>query len=90
MELNKKEIITGIHIISEPGDGTRYDYIMLDIYDEYVFAPFRSTFRFPQRLNYWEIKNADEEKIISIADKENCNPYTVKECIRAIKESRSE
>jgi len=70
------------HIISEPGDGTRYDYIFLKVGDDFIFAPVYNTFRYPQRLNYWDVKDMDEEEILKLAKKENCNPWTLKECIR--------
>lgn len=75
------------HIVSEPGDGTRYDYfIMKDGPDNYIFAPCGSTFRFPQRINYYEGVNArnDDSEIVRIAEREQCNPWTVKECISAM------
>lgn len=71
-----------IHITSEPGDGTRYDYFVYrDGPDEFCFMPARSTFRFPQRLNFF--KDVDED---IIAVHERCNPFTVKECLRVMKE----
>jgi hypothetical protein len=74
------------HIESEPGDATHYSYIMLQNYDKYIFMPFDSTFRFPQKLDYYDIKNLSEEEIIALAKKENCNPFTLSECIRTIEE----
>lgn len=44
-------------IISEPGDMTRYDYILINDYDEYMIMPYKSGFRFPQRINYYNINN---------------------------------
>ena len=81
----KKEVY---HIISEPGDLTRYDYIMThDGPDEFIFAPMGNTFHYPQRLNYWDVKDVSSvEECIPIAEKEHCNPHTVLECIHAIKE----
>ena len=80
------------HVISEPGDCTRYDYIIIRDFDMYNIAPFRSTFRFPQRLDYWDIKAIHEIKdaaekssmLAEMADKEHCNPCTLAECIRTI------
>jgi len=77
--------ITVHHIISEPGDATRYDYLVnLTGLDEYSFAPVGSTFRFPQRLNYWEVLSLTEEQLLELAKEEHCNPWTLKECIRFI------
>ena len=72
------------HILSQPGDGTRYDYFCYHNFDEFCFMPRNSTFRFPQRLNYYVVKKLTEEELIKLAAKENCNPWTLKECIRTI------
>lgn len=70
------------HIVSEPGDATRYDYFVArDGPDEFVFMPYRSTFRFPQRINYYE-----RENLAPIAEQANCNIHTVAECVRTIEE----
>lgn len=76
-----------VRVVSEPGDATRYDYyVMKDGPDNYIFAPCRSTFRFPQRINYYEGVNArnDDAALDEIADREFCNPWTVRECIEAM------
>lgn len=71
---------------SEPGDATRYDYFVFrDGDDDFCFMPRKSAFRFPQRINYWEIAETDE-KVDAIAKRENCNRYTVLECVRTINE----
>lgn len=72
------------HVISEPGDMTRYDFMIIKNYDDYLITPFKSTFRFPQRINIWDIKN---KKIYNdkIAEDNNCNPCTVKAVVDAIK-----
>jgi hypothetical protein len=77
------------HIISEPGDATRYDYIMIQNYDEYMFMPYKNTFRYPQRLNWWDVKDIEiiNETVETIAKENNCNSWTVMECIRSIKEA---
>lgn len=81
------------HIISEPGDCTRYDYLILEDYDDYVIMPCGSTFIFPQRLNYYDI--IDINTVEECQDLiENChygvlqfvNPHTLLECINTIKE----
>jgi len=73
------------HVTSEPGDATRYDYLVnITGSDEYSFAPVGSTFRFPQRLNYWAVLDLNDAALITLAEKEHCNPYTLKECIRYI------
>jgi hypothetical protein len=70
-------------VVTEPGDATRYDLIVYrDGPDEFTFAPARSTFRVPQRLNYWDIREADHDEIVKISLEYQCNYHTVKECIR--------
>lgn len=50
MTIVRNELV--LHITTEPGDGTRYDFFMMqDGPDEYTFAPGRTTFIIPQRLN---------------------------------------
>ena len=80
-------------IESEPGDMTRYSYFVYkDGPDEFHFMPKDSTFRFPQRLNYFEVIDVEDETIVGVRDeqiiklatRENCNPHTIKECIRTI------
>jgi negative regulator of sigma E activity len=84
-----EEITGGVYLVeSEPGDGTRYSYFVYMDFDEFLFMPFRSTFRFPQRLNYFDVQNITDNDGIKIADKENCNPYTLMECIRTMNELR--
>lgn len=87
-----KEINSGLFcIISEPGDATRYHYIMYADYNDYSFMPIRNSFRYPQRLNWYDVKNLVSDvngkfsqEMFDIAEKENCNPYTLSECIRSI------
>jgi len=78
------------HIISEPGDGTRYDYLLAhDGPDEFTIAPVRSTFNFPQRINYWDAKAFLEDEgdaIVERANKINVNPWTLREVCRTITE----
>ncbi len=51
---------------------------------DYNFMPIGNTFRYPQMLDYYEVEDADQERIAELAEKWSCNYYTVKECIRAI------
>ncbi len=86
-----KEIsqIECIHIISEPGDMTRYNYILYrDGPDEFTIAPLCSTFRFPQRISYYRAKVIMEpgnfEKVEKFAKNENCNIHTLTEVCTTI------
>lgn len=84
------EDITLKHVISEPGDLTKYNYAYYQDFDEYFFIPVHNSFRYPQHINYWSIKNITEvnDIVIEIAKKNNCNPHTVMECIKTIQSSR--
>jgi hypothetical protein len=74
-----------IHVESKPGDATRYDYFSARDHDDYVFMPADNTFRYPQRLNYWEVKELlTTEEINKLADLKICNPFTLRECIRTV------
>lgn len=88
-------------IISEPGDATQYEYMVYrDGPDEFCFMPMATTFRFPQRLNYYSVKDLptsrkelmdnndnpiDNEPVFKMANEENCNVNTLMECIRTVK-----
>ena len=74
------------HVVSEPGDLTRYDYFVYRDTDEFSFMPSGSTFRFPQRLNYYHVENLSQEEIVILSNIEQCNPSTLMECIRTMKE----
>lgn len=82
------------HVVSEPGDHTRYDYHVTQFGDAFMFMPYESTFKFPQKINYWEVKDIStleelfDSTIIEKYDeyKTGINPYTLLECIRTIKE----
>ena len=63
-------------------------YIMIFFSGDFRFMPCRNTFRYPQSLNWWDAVSAGKDGIFSIAERENCNPYTVLECIRAMHEIR--
>lgn len=78
-------------IISEPGDSTRYDYIMAKYYDEYIIMPYKSTFTFPVRIMYFDIIdiNTLEDVVEFMEDNKqykDVNPHTMMEVILTIKE----
>ena len=66
---------------SEPGDATHYSYVVINNYDDWMFAPWDNTFRYPQKINKWEMDDT-----ISIAEREQCSQYTIAECVRTIRE----
>lgn len=94
-KIKKAENIVIVHIISEPGDGTQYDYGYLKQGYDFCFIPIGNAFRYPQRLNYFSIKDINANtreikkvpnKVKKIAEQNNCNICTVLECIRTMQE----
>lgn len=84
--MKKIQEIKVLHIVSEPGDATRYDYIVArNGPDEFVFMPFGSTFSYPQRVNYYDVKNANGD-YTTLAERSRCNVYTYAECARTVLE----
>ncbi len=81
------ELTVGLYgIVSEPGDGTRYSYYVKRKGDTFSFMPNDNTFRYPQTLGFWDVKDIDEvTQCHGIADEWSCNPWTVMECINTIK-----
>jgi len=87
LKTKTEKAIIGLHVVSEPGDATRYDYFVFKDYDDFKFVSLKNTFKYPQVINKWSMpKEDEEEKIKEIADEYNCNPWTVKECLRTIRE----
>ena len=88
-------------IVSEPGDHTKYDYIVIEYpysNNHFMFVPCLSTFNFPIGvIDYNEVRdisNIDEAfdyvrlKNWNKSDI-NINPHTLLECIRTMKEIRT-
>ena len=74
------------HVVSEPGDGTRYNYYVYQDDDEFCFMPCLSTFRFPQRLVIWRgMPDFTSKELEKIARDEQCNFHTVRECVDTAK-----
>lgn len=82
------------HIVSEPGDLTRYDYAMYQDHSTFSIMPIKNTFPYPQQLDYWDVKHInsieDAVKFIQL-DKSSflplkVNPHTLLEVVNAIKE----
>lgn len=101
---NKRISETGapnIYLVdSEPGDATRYNYFVFrNGPDIFHFMPCDNTFKYPQILNYWDIRDIqiDGSKSIEVceewfrlAHKHMCNPHTLAECIRTAKKMFNE
>ena len=90
--------IKAFHIISEPGDATRYDYICALQGDAFRFVHAEGIIKYPDELSFWAVEGLyiedlrsekDElkiERIKSLAEEKGCNPFTIVECIRTIYE----
>lgn len=70
------------HIDSEPGDHTRYRYTIVPLNGRFYIINDYTDMKYPRMLHDWELK---EEKIKQISERWDCNPWTVKEVINAIK-----
>lgn len=98
--MKKVREIKAHHILSEPGDVTRYDYFCIREEDVFWFMPRDSTFAFPGELRFWEIKDLytddlahepdleKRDRIKIMAEEMKCNPFTLAECIRTAHEAR--
>lgn len=91
LEIMKKveeETVVMLHVISEPGDATQYDYLVRRVGDDFYFMGRYSTMRFPRVLSYWEDKDLlkNEEALQERALEEGCNAWTLLECLRTMVE----
>lgn len=77
------------NIISEPGDATRYKYLFYPNCGMYYFISLTGL-RYPDYLDDYMIDGIKTtspcEKAIELAKTKNCNPWTLIECIRTIRE----
>jgi len=90
MKKIKKIIPNLYHVISEPGNMTRYDYfVFLANKDDFSFMSGQADFRYPQILEK-SIYSLESMKnlvsLISIARIENCDVDTFIECIKTMHE----
>ena len=77
-------------IIAEPGDMTRYDFIIHQDYDDFVIMPYKSPFAFPQRLNWYDIQDIkDLSDAVNRVNTDNrlelVNPHTLLTVVNVIK-----
>lgn len=97
-----------VHVVSEPGDCTRYDYIAVKPKGtrHYLFKAYGNTFNYPDLINLYDVPEIlpDSESIHSekqeiketikdimhLAEMNNCNFWTVIECMRTIKHLEGE
>lgn len=85
----QKSPLESIHVVeSEPGDLTRYVYIVARLGDEFKFMPFGNTFSYPDKLLRFEIPDKEclefEDVVKIIDENSDINPNTVYECCHAI------
>lgn len=78
-------------VFSQPGDATRYDYIVYRDGDDFRFMGRESDFRFPPVINWWRIKDIDTSNVREVGEVVElangiCNPFTYMECVRTMKE----
>lgn len=71
-----------LHVVSEPGDATRYNYIVYQEVDNFYFCSAHGPMRYPHFINYYDVKNASTDTIIDLAEDQQVNPYTYAECAR--------
>lgn len=89
-------LVNCVHVISEPGDATRYEFIAYRFGDEISIMPVNSSFKYPQRINIWAAKSVIEDIssdiitdingdiITDISEIFSCNPHTVLEVCKSI------
>lgn len=76
------------HVISQPGDLTRYDYAFARSgSDKFCFMPVGNNIVYPQFLYWQDVKEISEvnQILITMAKKIRVNPYTLLECIRTMR-----
>ena len=83
----KTVTIKDVYLVeSEPGDATRYEYLVFHNGDDFVFSGVGSTFKFPSKINIYDFLEGkmeiSESAAQAIAMKYDCNFYTVMECCR--------
>lgn len=81
-----KEItfIEAMRVVSEPGDATRYEYVVIHDVDEFYFCSARGHIPYPRAINYYNVRNASTDRIIELAAEQQVNPYTYAECARTV------
>jgi len=81
-----KKDLPVIHVVSEPGDCTKYNYFVIIDHDDYHFVSVSNSFSYPQKINRWDVvppvSPSFEDCCEDLAKKYNCNPWTAKECMR--------
>ena len=91
-EFNEHKVL---RVISEPGDLTRYDYLVIQNNENFFFISWRNTFEYPRVLNYFifrDINTLEEaaECCRNMKGLKNVNQHTLLECINTIKLLKNE
>lgn len=69
---------------------TRYNYICIQAGpDDFSFMPFDNSFKYPQKINYWELEDESIDSFDKVANRYDCSPCVVRECFRTMKELRT-
>jgi len=87
-QINKIEVV---HVISKPGDYTKYDYLIIKQSDTFKIVGYGSIFAFPDILEYCNIVEIETlehciEHIKANSDLANISPHTLLEVVTTIKE----
>jgi hypothetical protein len=69
-------------VLSEPGDGTRYEYAVVKDGAAFHFVDMSGHMQYPSALNYHFVRGAHRDDILYLAKEEGVNPYTYAECAR--------
>ena len=83
------------HVICEPGDHTRYDFLRIQLDDsKYAFIAYGNSFAYPALLFTWELDSINTfEDIVNWIKEEskrfkNVNPFTLLQCVNGLKEDK--
>jgi galactose-1-phosphate uridylyltransferase len=97
--MENKPIITTlenpiVHVVYEPGDCTRYDFLLIEAKEFYIVVPYNSTFPFPTRLytdtvihfisKLEEKEENREEVLVELTEKYAVNPFTTLAVMKVI------
>jgi hypothetical protein len=78
--------VQAVHVLSEPGDATRYDYLAFRYEDRFVFVCYGGSIAYPTVVpmgvveaigyirNFREVSEAKEAEVVKLAEYYECNP----------------
>ena len=80
------ELREGVFAIdSEPGDATKYEYIMVLDGDTLNACALSGRIRYPPTLDFFEVEELGDIELVAMAKKIQVNPFTLIEVIRSWK-----